>query len=132
MGKRILQVLQLLQRLSRHRSDRPTPLTNGNSQCRRVICAKSPAALLCVITRVDNGPARQKARGAKYAWNQTVLDAAIQDLEAWEGRCKVALDLNMRDPNPLIDERLKKLRQTQHPVDAAVGAQGATATTMAA
>ncbi|KAK4031553.1 hypothetical protein C8A01DRAFT_51409 [Parachaetomium inaequale] len=75
---------------------------------------------------------RRRASGAKYAWNQTVLDAAIQDLEAWQGRCKVALDLNMRDPNPLIDERLKKLRQTQHPMDAAVGAQGATATTTAA
>ena len=75
---------------------------------------------------------RRRARSSKYAWSQTVLDDAIQDLEAWQGRCKMALDLNMRDPNPLIDEMLKKLRQTQHPADPAVGAQGATATATAA
>lgn len=57
---------------------------------------------------------RRRAKGAKYALYQSTLDAAIQDLEAWQGRCKVAVDLNMLDPNPVIDERLKKLRATQH------------------
>jgi len=68
---------------------------------------------------------RRRARGSKYALNQSVLDAAIQDLETWQGRCMVALDLNMRDPNPLIDEKLKKMRQTQH----SRGGQGATPAT---
>ena len=69
---------------------------------------------------------RRRARGSKYALNQSVLDAAIQDLETWQGRCMVALDLNMRDPNPLIDEKLKKMRQTQH---SRGGGQGATPAT---
>ncbi|KAG7294543.1 hypothetical protein NEMBOFW57_004618 [Staphylotrichum longicolle] len=43
---------------------------------------------------------RSKARRAKFAVYQTTLDTTIQDLEAWQVRCKIALDLNMRDPTP--------------------------------
>jgi hypothetical protein len=57
---------------------------------------------------------RRKAKGARYALYESTLDAAIQDLETWERRCMVAMDLNMRDPNPVIDERLKRMRETQH------------------
>ena len=56
---------------------------------------------------------RRKAQGAKYALCQSGLDATIQDLEAWQGRCKIALDLNMRDPNPVISQRLQKMRETR-------------------
>ncbi|RYP79592.1 hypothetical protein DL769_002902 [Monosporascus sp. CRB-8-3] len=67
---------------------------------------------------------RRKAKGAKYALHQGALDAAIQDLEAWQGRCNVALDLNMRDPNPVIDEKLKKMRKTQHAQEKKSGTPG--------
>ncbi|KAH6635547.1 hypothetical protein B0J18DRAFT_407059 [Chaetomium sp. MPI-SDFR-AT-0129] len=66
-----------------------------------------------------------RARGAKYALYQSTLDATIKDLEEWQGRCKVALDLNMLDPNPVIDERLRKMRETEY----AHEKQTATATT---
>ncbi len=56
---------------------------------------------------------RIRAEGAKYALYQSTLDAAIRDLEEWQGRCKTTLDLNMRDPNPAIDQMLQKLRETE-------------------
>jgi hypothetical protein len=55
----------------------------------------------------------RRARGAKYALYQGTLDATIKDVEDWQGRCKLFLDLNMRDRNPVIDERLNKMRQTE-------------------
>ncbi|KAK4043823.1 hypothetical protein C8A01DRAFT_43378 [Parachaetomium inaequale] len=54
---------------------------------------------------------RRRAKGAKYAVYQSALDATIQDLENWQRRCETALDLNMRDPNPVIDEKLKTMRE---------------------
>ncbi|KAK4034441.1 hypothetical protein C8A01DRAFT_49154 [Parachaetomium inaequale] len=56
---------------------------------------------------------RIRAEGAKYALYQSTLDATIRDLEEWQGRCKTTLDLNMRDPNPAIDQMLQKLRETE-------------------
>ena len=56
---------------------------------------------------------RRKAQGAKYALCQSGLDATIQDVEAWQGRCKMALDLNMRDPNPEIGQRMRRMQETQ-------------------
>ena len=55
---------------------------------------------------------RRKAQGAKYALCQSGLNATIQDVEAWQGRCKMALDLSMRDPNPVIGQRMQRMRET--------------------
>ncbi|KAK4096486.1 hypothetical protein N658DRAFT_553729 [Parathielavia hyrcaniae] len=56
----------------------------------------------------------RKAKSGKYAQQQSTLDAMIRDLEEWQGRCKAALDLNMLDPNPVIDDKLKTMRETRH------------------
>ncbi|KAI0392356.1 hypothetical protein F5Y17DRAFT_477712 [Xylariaceae sp. FL0594] len=69
---------------------------------------------------------RSRARGAKYAWNQSGLDDAIRDVEAWLGPCAMALNLNMLDPNPLIDEGLKELQQAPFPAGERLPAQPAT------
>ena len=68
---------------------------------------------------------RRNTKGAKYALYEGVLDAAIQDLEAWVGRCSMAVDLSMRNPSPIIDERLNGVRETtQHGQDKKNGLPG--------
>ncbi|KAK4096803.1 hypothetical protein N658DRAFT_527477 [Parathielavia hyrcaniae] len=85
-------------------------------------CYKYGIALVDFCQRwkdADDEPAErvttvELSKGGKYALQQSTLDAIIRDLEEWQGRCKVALDLNMLDPIPAIDDRLKAMRQTQH------------------
>jgi hypothetical protein len=68
---------------------------------------------------------RRSTKGAKYALYEGVLDAAIQDLEAWVGRCSAAVDLSMRNPSPVINERLSKVQETtQHGHDTKNGMPG--------
>jgi hypothetical protein len=56
---------------------------------------------------------RRGARGAHYAVYRSALDATIRDLEGWQVRFKMALDLSMRDRNPAIDQTLQRVRETQ-------------------
>ncbi|KAK4232770.1 hypothetical protein C8A03DRAFT_20007 [Achaetomium macrosporum] len=73
---------------------------------------------------------RRRAKGAKYAVYQSTLNATIRDLEDWQGRCKTALDLNMRDPNPVIDEKLKTMREEKQ-AGGGAATRGHTSTTAA-